>query len=99
MKRGSRGANACKVLCGTHGYKLLNMFKAMNENVSTIEQVPIVEQLRTMEVGSSLDFPIEKTDYLRTLTGSRLFVERANGSRWSVITNLAEKIATVTRVS
>lgn len=71
----------------------------MNENVSTIEQVPIVEQLRTMEVGSSLDFPIEKTDYLRTLTGSRLFVERANGSRWSVITNLAEKIATVTRVS
>lgn len=71
----------------------------MNENVSTIEQVPIVEQLRTMEVGASLDFPIEKTDYLRTLTGSRLFVERANGSRWSVITNLAEKIATVTRVS
>lgn len=68
-------------------------------NVNVTEQVPIVEQLRTMEVGASLDFPIEKTDYLRTLTGSRLFVERANGSRWSVIINLAEKIATVTRVS
>lgn len=74
------------------------MYKAMNVNVTT-EQLSIIEQLRQMEVGTSLDFPLEKTDYLRTLTGTRLVVERANGSRWSVTTNMADKIATVKRVS
>lgn len=70
----------------------------MDVNVTT-EQLPIIEQLRQMEVGTSLDFPLEKTDYLRTLTGTRLVVERAEGSRWSVKTNMSEKLATVTRVS
>jgi len=81
----------------THGYSYFNNV-IMDVNVTT-EQVPIIEQLRTLEVGSSLDFPLEKTDYLRTLTGSRLIVERANGARWSVTTNMDNKIATVTRVS
>ena len=71
----------------------------MDVNVTTEAQTSITEQLRQMEVGAILDFPIEKTDYLRTLTGSRLLTERVNGARWSVRVKMDVGRTEVTRVS
>ena len=75
-----------------------NMY-VMDVNVTTDAQTSITEQLRQMEVGAILDFPIEKTDYLRTLTGSRLLTERVNGARWSVRVKMDVGRTEVTRVS
>lgn len=59
----------------------------------------MVALIREMEVGDSLRFPIEKHNSVRNTTSNNLFVERAEGQRWTVSADLANKQSVITRIA
>lgn len=61
--------------------------------------VKIAQTLRSMEVGSSLLFPLEQFTSVRNVMYDYMCVDRANGSRWSFKRDLAKRTCKVTRQS
>ncbi len=55
--------------------------------------------IRGMEVGDILRFPIAKHNTVRNTTSNNLLVERSEGRRWSVNSDIPNKQSVVTRIS
>lgn len=60
---------------------------------------PITQQLRDLEVGGTLVFPIEKKSSLSTIIYSNLAPERARGVRFTTSTDYDSSTVTVTRTA
>lgn len=62
------------------------------------ERKKIVPTLRKMEVGKEEVFPLVQARSINnTIYGANLAIERANGVKWSVKTDIEKMIVTVTR--
>lgn len=61
----------------------------------------IAEELRDMEVGDSVNFPLTKYNYnsVRTTPGSTLVMERINGQKWRSQLDIENKCVKVTRTA
>lgn len=61
----------------------------------------IAEELRNMEIGNKVKFPIPEYNYnsLRTSVSTTLINERIAGWRWQTRMDLSNKCAIVTRIS
>ena len=84
---------------GRRGFDSLHhhqpIFKDMEQ-----ERKSIVPSLRAMEVGAKEMFPLEQLRSIgNTIHGANLAIERANGMKWSLKTDLANRNVIVTRVS
>lgn len=66
---------------------------------STIEKETTIDQLRAMNVGDTLEFPAERSPYLRNLVSQRLISERIEGKAWSVNLNMEQCVTIVTRTA
>lgn len=58
-----------------------------------------IDQLRQMEVGDTLQFPAERSPYLRNLVSQRLIAERIEGKKWSVNLDIKKGITIITRTA
>lgn len=58
-----------------------------------------IDQLRQMEVGDTLQFPAERSPYLRNLVSQRLIAERIEGKKWSVNLDMQQGVTIVTRTA
>lgn len=64
-----------------------------------IEKKAIVPTLRKLEVGDTAEFPLEQIRSVNnTIHGVNLCVERANGYKWSLKSDMDKKRVIVTRV-
>lgn len=62
------------------------------------ERKEIIPTLRKMEVGAKEVFSLSQArSVCQTVYGANLAVERANGCKWSLKTNIEQKTVTVTR--
>lgn len=59
----------------------------------------MIALIRGMAVGDVLRFPITKHNSVRNTAANNLFVERANGCRWSVSADIPHKQSVITRIS
>lgn len=61
----------------------------------------IAEELRNMEIGDVVQFPIPKYNYnsVRTAPGTTLVAERIEGRRWKSKMDYDNKCAVVTRTA
>lgn len=67
---------------------------------TTIEkEMTVIDQLRQMDVGQSLEFPAGRSPYLRNLVSQRLIDERLNGQAWTVNLDMENGITIVTRTA
>ncbi len=57
------------------------------------------DQLRRMNVGDSLEFPAERSPYLRNLVSQRLIAERLEGKKWEVNLVMEKGLTIVTRTA
>lgn len=65
----------------------------------TIGKKAIVPTLRSLCVGGTAEFPLEQMRSVNnTIYGANLCVERANGYKWSLKTDMENKRVIVTRV-
>lgn len=71
------------------------------ENRIREAQGGIAEELRSMEVGETVQFPIPKYNYnsVRTAPGTTLISERLEGRRWKHKLDYDNRCVTVTRIS
>lgn len=69
----------------------------METTVETKETA--IDQLRSMNVGDVLEFPAERSPYLRNLVSQRLIGERLEGKAWSVNLNMEQGTTIVTRTA
>lgn len=58
-----------------------------------------IDKLRQMEVGDTLQFPAERSPYLRNLVSQRLIAERIEGKKWSVNLDMQQGVTIVTRTA
>lgn len=74
---------------------LIFKFNKMKE---VIERRKVVPTLRKMEVGEKEVFPLVQGNSIsKSVYGSNLAMERSNGFKWSVKTDIEQRIVTVTR--
>ncbi len=57
------------------------------------------DQLRQMNVGDLLEFPAERSPYLRNLVSQRLIAERLEGKKWEVNLVMEKGLTIVTRTA
>ena len=57
------------------------------------------DQLRQMNVGDLLEFPAERSPYLRNLVSQRLIAERLEGKKWEVNLVMEKGLTIVTRIA
>lgn len=79
----------------THRYSSLNIMEMNEENIKETA----IDQLRGMAVGEILEFPAERSPYLRNLVSQRLIGERLEGKTWSVNLNMEQGKTIVTRTA
>lgn len=65
-----------------------------SRKMATTTHENIVGTIRDMKIGDAVQFPIEKTPYIRVALYSRLLPERKAGCRWSTSTD--NELGTVT---
>lgn len=75
----------------------LHIIYNMETTVETKETA--IDQLRSMNVGDVLEFPAERSPYLRNLVSQRLIGERLEGKAWSVNLNMEQGTTIVTRTA
>lgn len=64
-----------------------------------VKEVSVIDQLRSMNVGDVLEFPAERSPYLRNLVSQRLIGERLEGKAWSVNLCMEQGTTIVTRTT
>ena len=64
-----------------------------------MENFKTTDAIRKMKVGDELSFPAKRTEYIRTLTGSRLIPERRSGMRWTTAVDMKKGTITVKRIT
>ena len=57
----------------------------------------IIQRLRDMKAGQSIEMPADKSPYLRNAVSQRLIKERLQGMAWSVNLDMERGITIVTR--
>ena len=84
---------------GRRGFDSLHRHQPIFKDMEQ-ERKAIVPVLRQMEVGTEERFPLEQYNSVtRTIYAAGLLMERANGMKWSLKTDLANRNVIVTRVS
>lgn len=66
---------------------------------TTVAQNSIVGTIREMNIGDEVQFPIEKTPYIRVALYVHLMPERQAGCRWSTLTDRDEGTVIVRRTA
>lgn len=64
-----------------------------------MEKKPIVKTLRNMKVGDVVHFPLSQYSCVSNARYRDLYMERADGYKWTVSPDLQKKLTVVTRVS
>ena len=67
--------------------------------MTTETKVTAIDQIRSMNVGDEIEFPAERSVYLRNLVSQRLISERLEGKAWSVNLNMEQGVTIVTRTA
>ena len=67
--------------------------------MTTEIKVTAIDQIRSMNVGDSLEFPAERSVYLRNLVSQRLIAERLEGKAWTVNLCMEQGVTIVTRTA
>lgn len=67
--------------------------------MTTEIKVTAIDQIRSMNVGDVLEFPAERSVYLRNLVSQRLIGERLEGKSWSVNLCMEKGVTIVTRTA
>ncbi len=71
------------------------------EKTIRIATLGIAEEMRNMEVGEVVQFPLEKYNYnsVRATPSTTLVPERASGKRWKTKVNYDDKCTEVKRLA
>ncbi len=64
-----------------------------------MEKEPITPKLRDMPVGSSVTYPIERSNTVRKTIWTNMVKERAEGMRFSCQNDVEKKVIIVTRTA
>lgn len=64
-----------------------------------MERKPIAKTLREMKVGDVVFFPLSQFTSVSNTRYRELNAERANGVKWSVVSDLQEQRTVVTRIA
>lgn len=59
----------------------------------------IIGTIREMGIGDEVQFPIEKTMYIRNAIDSRLMAERQAGCAWTTVTDREDGVIIVKRIA
>jgi len=73
--------------------------KSANDMETTIAHNNIVGTIREMNIGDEVQFPIEKTPYIRVALYNHLMPERQAGCRWTTLTDKEEGTVIVKRIA